>query len=166
MATNPNTPDFTPAPSRKRIAGWNVERQFRFIAHLATFGSVTAAARSVGLSEASAWRLRARPGSESFAHAWDLALQHASAHLMGVAIERALHGARREYWKDGKLVGELVAPSDRLLMWAIDRLKPPAGVRRPTAQRVQDACVGFNNISLVIEDDPDEIHEPRALPTL
>jgi hypothetical protein len=64
------TPDhFTPVPTRKHIACWTVEKQFGILRHLAAYGSVAAAARAVGMSEASAWRLRARPGADSFCRA-------------------------------------------------------------------------------------------------
>lgn len=45
-----------------------------FLAQLYVTGSVTAAARAVGLTRASAYRLRARTDAESFAHAWDTVL--------------------------------------------------------------------------------------------
>jgi hypothetical protein len=64
------TPDhFTPVPTCKHIAGWRVEKQFTFLRHLAAYVSVAAAARAVGMSKASAWRLRARPGADSFCRA-------------------------------------------------------------------------------------------------
>jgi len=45
-----------------------------FLAALYVTGSVSAAARIVGKSRESAHRLRARPGAESFASAWDRVL--------------------------------------------------------------------------------------------
>ena len=41
---------------------------------LAETGSVIGACEAVGMSRKSAYRLRARPGAESFAAAWDAAL--------------------------------------------------------------------------------------------
>ena len=51
-------------------------RQCHFLAHLYLTGSVTAAARAVGMAPKSAYRLRQRPGAESFARAWDRVLTH------------------------------------------------------------------------------------------
>ncbi len=45
-----------------------------FLAHLYFTGSVTAAARAVGMTRESAHRLRVRKGAESFAGAWDRVL--------------------------------------------------------------------------------------------
>ncbi|MCB2066468.1 MAG: hypothetical protein KDE15_07490 [Erythrobacter sp.] len=64
-------PFFQPVPLRARADGWSVARQGHFLAHLYLTGSVAAAARMVGMSRESAYRLRARAGAESFAQAWD-----------------------------------------------------------------------------------------------
>lgn len=65
---------FTPVPLRGRRDGWSEVRQCAFLAQLYFTGSVTAAAKAVGMSRASAYRLRERPGAESFAFAWDRVL--------------------------------------------------------------------------------------------
>jgi hypothetical protein len=64
-------PPFLPVPLRARADGWTPDRQARFIGLLAETGSVAEAARGVGMSRESAWRLRRRAGAGSFAHAWD-----------------------------------------------------------------------------------------------
>lgn len=157
---------FTPEPTRKRYAGWTVEKQVDFINLLATFGSVRKAAEAVGMSESSAYRLRARPNYESFHNAWDLALTSAATQLLAVAVDRALHGSPREYWKDGKLVGTVVTPSDKMLMWAVEKLQP--GRKPATAQanpnRVFDAICGFRNLDIQIDCPVAEerIPEPPA----
>ncbi|MBB3034504.1 hypothetical protein DL238_02635 [Alteriqipengyuania lutimaris] len=61
-------------PLRTRRDGWSEARQCSFLARLYLTGSVAAAARSVGMSRASAYRLRARAGAASFAAAWDRVL--------------------------------------------------------------------------------------------
>jgi hypothetical protein len=65
---------FTPVPLRGRRDGWTEVRQCAFLAQLYFTGSVTAAAKAVGMSRASAYRLRERAGAESFAFAWDRVL--------------------------------------------------------------------------------------------
>lgn len=67
-------PFFHPVPLRARADGWTLVRQCGFLAELYLTGSVTAAARAVGMTRMSAYRLRARRGAESFAHAWDRVL--------------------------------------------------------------------------------------------
>jgi molybdenum-dependent DNA-binding transcriptional regulator ModE len=51
---------FTPVPVRPRDDGWTAERRIAFIEKLADCGSVTAAARHVGMRRESARRLRRR----------------------------------------------------------------------------------------------------------
>ncbi len=67
-------PFFHPVLLRSRKDGWSVVRQCEFLAQLYLTGSVAAAARKVGMSRASAYRLRERGGAEGFAHAWDAVL--------------------------------------------------------------------------------------------
>ncbi len=65
---------FRPVPVRSRRDGWSEVRQCAFLAQLYLTGSATAAAKAVGMSRASAYRLRTRAGAESFAFAWDRVL--------------------------------------------------------------------------------------------
>jgi hypothetical protein len=65
---------FAPVPLRSRRDGWTEVRQCVFLVQLYNTGSVSEAARAVGMSRASAYRLRARAGAESFAFAWDRVL--------------------------------------------------------------------------------------------
>jgi hypothetical protein len=67
-------PAFYPVPTRTRRDGWTVERQADFLGILFETGSVIGACEAVGMSRKSAYRLRALPGAESFAAAWDAAL--------------------------------------------------------------------------------------------
>ncbi len=67
-------PFFHPVLLRSREDGWSVVRQCEFLAQLYLTGSVAAAARTTGMSRASAYRLRERAGAEGFAHAWDAVL--------------------------------------------------------------------------------------------
>jgi hypothetical protein len=64
---------FTPVPGKARRDGWDPRSQFRFVLALARGAGVGEAARGVGRSRQSAYRLRDRAGAESFADAWDAA---------------------------------------------------------------------------------------------
>lgn len=106
----PDTPSdpfpFTPVPiARARHDGWSAERQHRFIAALAETGSVNAAARAVGSTRTSAYRLRARPGAESFAAAWEAALSGARAERFALLFERATAGVLVPRRYRGEFVG-------------------------------------------------------------
>jgi hypothetical protein len=78
---------FRPVPLRSRRDGWTEVRQCAFLAQLYATGSVSAAARVVGMSRASAYRLRERAGAESFAFAWDRVLTLPGAGHPGAARE-------------------------------------------------------------------------------
>jgi len=74
-AHHPRVPAFLPVlQQRSRSDGWTPERQAHFLGELAITRSVTKAARKVGMARETAYRLRAKPGAESFAAAWDKAL--------------------------------------------------------------------------------------------
>lgn len=120
----PEIPEFTPAPTRKRQAGWSAERQRKFIEQLSLTGSVGEATAIVGLSSRSAYRLRNKAGAECFARAWDAAVSLAATRLAAIAFDRALHGRTERVYKDGELVTERKMPSDYLLTWLLSRLDP------------------------------------------
>ncbi len=68
--------DFIPVPRRTRRAdGWTPECQRGFIQALAATGTVRRAAAAVGKAAFGADQLRKAEGSESFAAAWDRALE-------------------------------------------------------------------------------------------
>jgi hypothetical protein len=122
--TTSETPDFTPATTRKKHSGWTAERQRKFIEHLSLTGSVGEAAAVAGFTSRSAYALRNKAGAESFARAWDAALSLAATRLAAIAFDRALHGRSERVYKDGELVMERKMPSDYLLTWLLSRLDP------------------------------------------
>jgi hypothetical protein len=106
---------FTPVPRlRNRRNGWSEDRQRRFIAALARCGTVSAAARSVGMTARSAYRLLDAPGADSFAKAWDVAFDLGYAAMQAAALERALNGAFVPVYRRGKLVRVEHRQADRL----------------------------------------------------
>ena len=74
-STRSRPPAFTPVKLRARKDGWAPKVQCAFLAALYKTGSVASAAKAVGQSRASAYKLRARRGSESFAKSWDKVLE-------------------------------------------------------------------------------------------
>ena len=60
-----------PVALRARADGWTAARQAAFLGLLAETGRVDEAARRVGMSRETAYRLRRRAGADSFAAAWD-----------------------------------------------------------------------------------------------
>jgi hypothetical protein len=124
VVPSPTIPDFTPAPTRKRHAGWTAERQRKFIERLALTGSMGQACAAAGVASSSAYRLRNKAGADGFAAAWDAALKLAATRGAAIAWDRALNGRVERFYKDGALVMERRLPSDHLLTWLLSRLDP------------------------------------------
>lgn len=114
-------PLFTPVPSAsKRRDGWTPERQARFIAALAAIGTVAGAARAVGMSAWSAYKLRDRAGAEGFARAWDIAQQMPGDRVYEQAIDRAINGVETSRYYRGRQVGTVRRPDFRLAFKVLD----------------------------------------------
>lgn len=117
-APDPDTPTpipFTPVPrQRARRHGWSEERQRAFIAALGRCGSVSAAAKHVGMTPRSAYRLLDAPGADGFAKAWDAAVDEGIERLRSGALERALHGGFVPIYRRGELVRVEHRHNDRL----------------------------------------------------
>ena len=113
-------PDFTPVPlTRHRHDGWTPERQRGFIAALAETGVVARAARSVGMSAASAYTLRRRPHAESFALAWDMVEDEARERALAFVIDQMRHGSTRPRFYRGRYVGTIHSFESRMALAAV-----------------------------------------------
>jgi hypothetical protein len=73
-----------------------------------------AAAKHVGMSASSAYRLLDREGSESFAAAWDMAAEMGRDHVRDCTIDRARNGAWVPVMRRGKIVRMEFRYFDRL----------------------------------------------------
>jgi hypothetical protein len=123
-------PDFSPAQSRRRIAGWTPARQAAFVAALAEGHSVRDAAAGVGLSPRSAYALRRKADAAEFALAWAAAIDVGAMRLTETALSRALHGERRTVWYRGRAVGERVIHDNRLLLHLLTRQRSSPSRKR------------------------------------
>lgn len=159
---------YTPVTLRARHDGWTAERQRIFLTALADTGCISEAARAAGIAQRSAYRLRNHAEGQAFAIAWERALQFATARLMTTAYERALKGGTRELWKDGALVASVRQPSDRVLMWLLDRIAPRPGSLNGPAFGWRSAMHWGNRIRTAFDAsldaliDSDVPAEPRA----
>lgn len=107
--------DFTPVPRlRVRRNGWTEETQRLFIAALAECGCVSKAARAVGMTARTAYRLLETDGADSFAAAWDQAIARGIERLREVAFDRAFNGGWVPVYRRGKLVRVEHRRNDRL----------------------------------------------------
>jgi len=116
---------WVPVRRRPRYDGWTEEKQRRFIEVLADTGLVSAAAKAVGMSRESAYRLRRSAHGAAFARAWDAARHHAGALVEDIAFERAFEGVEHNvYDENGEVVCTKRVYNDRLLMFLLRHLKP------------------------------------------
>lgn len=107
--------EFTPVPQqRRRRIGWDEKRQRAFVALLAHTPSIGWAARTVGMSPQSFYRLVERPGAESFAKAVDLAIDHGLMQLRLTSVGRGLGEDAVPVFRRGRHVRTELRRNDRL----------------------------------------------------
>ncbi|MFT4026181.1 MAG: hypothetical protein QM676_05195 [Novosphingobium sp.] len=115
---DPHDPAALPAPSPEPQTDlperWCKARMADFLRTLAASQSVSEAARSVGMSRQSAYRLRARLKGEPFDIAWEAAFQHGYDELAQAALERAMHGVEMPVFQGGEQVGSYRKYDERL----------------------------------------------------
>ncbi|HEU0045126.1 hypothetical protein [Sphingomonas sp.] len=136
----PDPIPFTPVPTAStRHDGWTPQRQRQFIRALAAMGVVAAAARAVGKSATAAYNLRARPGAEEFAGAWDIALNMGQDRAFELAVDRAINGYHAPRYYRGREVGTVHRFDMRLAMAALRGRQEPAAEPLSAEQQAQVA---------------------------
>ena len=103
--------DARPRPHHDR---WTAPKMAGFLRMLSATHSVSAAARSVGMSRQSAYRLRSRLKGGPFDLAWDVAFHHSYDNLAHAALERALNGVEIPIFHKGEQVGSYRKFDERL----------------------------------------------------
>ena len=117
---DPAAHDWIPVRRQPHPGGWSAEKQRVFIAALADTGSVTQAARDVGMSTRSAYALRRLPEGAGFARAWTAAIHQGMNRLVDVCMERALEGTEEAIFdKDGRVIGHRRRYHDRMAMFLL-----------------------------------------------
>lgn len=100
---------------RPRHDGWTPPKRQAFLDHLAQNGNVAAAARAVGMSASSAYRLRTRPDGADFAQLWDITLEMTHDELYTHLVTQALTPQVREIVRRGEVVGRVHRENPKLL---------------------------------------------------
>jgi hypothetical protein len=118
---------FAPVPVKARHDGWTAERQRGFVLRLALLGCVSSAARAVGKSRESAYRLREHSGAAGFAAAWDKAQGWGRERASDLGLERAILGETRDVYYRGRKIGQQVRYDNRLLLSAMKAHAVPNG---------------------------------------
>jgi hypothetical protein len=121
---DPTAYDWVPVRRVPRHDGWSEEKQRRFIGTLADTGSVTHAAREVGMSAKSAYALRRAVDGVGFARAWDAAIRQAMDRLIDVCLDRALEGSEEPIYHEGRCVGHRIRHHDRMAMFLLRAHRP------------------------------------------
>ena len=93
---------------------WTKCKMAAFLRALAATHSVKAAAKSVGMSRQSAYRLRARLKGKAFDAAWYEAFHHSYHNLPYAALERAMNGTEVPHYYKGEVVGTSRRYDERL----------------------------------------------------
>lgn len=78
---------------------------------------------------------------------------------MALILDRAINGTVREYWKDGECIAKHVAPSDKLLMFAANRIVPEPLLRLvPNGVELIETTANF--VDLPAYEDVSEVPIP------
>jgi len=104
-----------------RHDGWSLDKQVAFLRALSATHSVSAAARAVGMSRQSAYRLRSRLKGKAFDLAWEVAFHHSYDVLAHAALERALNGVEMPVYYQGEQVGSYRRYDERLTVALLNR---------------------------------------------
>jgi hypothetical protein len=105
-----------------RHNGWNPQKQRGFCEMLAETGLVDRAAKAVGMSRESAYRLRRRADGRAFALGWDAALLLARQRLIDETFELAFEGSLEQHFVDGELKIEKRRRDPKSLLATVERL--------------------------------------------
>jgi hypothetical protein len=159
---------WVPVRRRPRSDGWTEEKQRRFIEVLADTGLVGVAAKAVGMTRETAYRLRRSPHGAAFARAWDAARLHAGGLVEDIAFERAFEGIEHNvYDENGEVVCTKRVYNDRLLMWLLKHLKPErygaAATVRTEAPPGLDLEANLRAMEPELPAPPEELLGPETL---
>lgn len=134
----PDAPADT-TPKQARHDSWPLATQAAFLRALSATHSVSEAARSVGKSRQSAYRLRSRLKGQPFDLAWEVAFHHSYDVLAHTALERALNGVEVPVFFQGEQVGSYRRFDERLTVALLSRFtmgsNPAFGRLGPAAER-------------------------------
>lgn len=122
-----------------RHDSWPLDLQAAFLRALSATHSVAEAARSVGRSRQSAYRLRSRLKGQPFDLAWEVAFHHSYDVLAHAALDRALNGVEVPVYYKGELVDTYRRFDERLTVALLGRFtlggNPGFGRLGPMAER-------------------------------
>jgi len=158
---------FLEGARKPRHDGWTPERIGGFLRHLAGSATIEAAARSVGLSAASAYAFRNRRQGRAFARMWDAILIHrARVRIAADASARAVNGVVSKRVREGVVVEELHHHDNRLTMAVLTRLDRLAEREAPSDEHLRALAEDLDEFIDCLEGggDADAFVEARKPP--
>jgi hypothetical protein len=130
--------DFVPVRhERQRFGGWTPEAQRAFVLALSRCGLVAAAARSVGRTARTAYRLRQRADAADFCRAWDIAVEVGRGRAMDAAMMRAFTPRVVDVRYRDRIVGQRVFQDGALLTRALRAIEADATGTPPHRARLR-----------------------------
>jgi len=145
-------------PSTPRYDGWTPRKQAAFLEALAATHSVAAAAREVGMTRQTAYRLRARLRGQPFDLAWEAAFRTVFDALKEAAMDRALNGVEVPHFHNGELIHCSRRYDERLTV-ALLAMRP---TRSPQAS--DDFTRHLASVAEQADDDAGEGEQARSGP--
>ena len=100
---------------------WTKPKMAAFLRALGACACVSSAAKAVGMSRQSAYKLRNRLKGEPFDIAWEAAFQHGYDALHQAALERALHGVEVPVFHQGEQIATRRHFDERLTVYLLSR---------------------------------------------
>jgi hypothetical protein len=107
---------------------WTNRKMVDFLRALATTHSVGDAAKAVGMSRQSAYKLRTRTKGRAFDLAWDRAFCYSYGNLPYAALERALNGTEVIHFYKGQQIGTTRRYDERLTVALLKLMNSPQGL--------------------------------------
>ncbi|GGD66229.1 hypothetical protein [Croceicoccus mobilis] len=150
MTTETHDAAYRPKPRAPRRDQWTRRKMVIFLRELAACQSVTQAAKSVGLSRQSAYRLRDRLVGTPFALGWEVALEAGISQLAHAMLDRAINGVEVPHYYQGELIGTSRHYDERLAIWIAAN---PWKMGRHQMAREYSA-EGWDDLLKRIEDGP------------
>jgi hypothetical protein len=148
--------------AKQRHDGWTPERRVQFFEMMAGRCSIEEAATAVGMTERSAYALRAR--DPDFAESWNKAREAVRLGLIDQSMVIAQHGRITRILQNGKIVGDSRWHSPALVLAAVKRVRSKKLLGKPV---VMAAALDFGNCLDLLKlglayPDPDA--PPAAVP--
>ena len=155
-SNNPLCPIHPQPLKTTRRDGWTAEKQRGFLQMLAATQSVAQAAKAVGMSRQSAYKLRARRDDAPFGAGWRMATQSARNALVEAALDRAVNGVEVPHYWQGELVGTSRRYDARLTALLLNSGALESARRPFYSAEVEFAHHGLDRLLDRIVDGPSE----------